>query len=362
MGSSRVEQALNELDPGSRAVVDLSLGTDFSDENIATLIRVEPDEVARRRERAIDALQHKLGDASHDEVVLQVCAAMGVEAPESMLHADSDPDSNGGVATGANGDAPGSTPIPEPATAGPEPDEAETSEPAGSAEAGDEPDRELLDDAEPEAAASPLVSDAPRVPAEIGEVEELEPPEPRAEIEPEPALAAPPPRVRPRGDSGEAEAERPRRRRVVALLAPLVAAVIATVGVVALSGDEQASGPATRPDSAATDDRPTGPLELTALPDAPAGAGASVVVDGDRVTISLDGLPDTEGDYEAWLFNSVLDSRPLGSTDGGSGTIEARLPDSTDSFEYLDISVQPDSGALHSGQSVLRIPVEQLGG
>ncbi|UJA18785.1 hypothetical protein HJD18_00245 [Thermoleophilia bacterium SCSIO 60948] len=417
MGSSRVEQALNELDPGSRAVVDLSLGTDFSDENIATLIRVEPDEVARRRDRAIDALQQKLGGASHDDVVLELCAAMGVEPPATMLEGGP---RNGSVTALANGDVPvadgpvaaaeapteteesaeahseakdpiDSAAVGEPSPDAPAPEDvaAETAEPAADPVGDSE---ESTDDAAPPAGAAAGVI---AVPFEPGETDAASggpalPPEseseadadPQPEPEPEdresryedgrePAVVPPPP---PSSDATASDSERSgSRRRVGVLLAAAVAGVIAIGGVVALSSGGGSESEPVEPDPSATEapSDPPGTAEqpseepevsatLDALPDAPADGEAEVALEGDRLTVTLDGLPAPSGTYEAWLFTSVLDSRPLGSTGDGSGEISARLPESADRYEYLDVSLQPSGNAQHSGQSIFRVPVADL--
>jgi DNA-directed RNA polymerase specialized sigma24 family protein len=53
--------ALGRLDPPRRALLDLSLRRGMPDDEIAKAIRVDPDEVTRRRTAALDRLSDELG-------------------------------------------------------------------------------------------------------------------------------------------------------------------------------------------------------------------------------------------------------------------------------------------------------------
>jgi DNA-directed RNA polymerase specialized sigma24 family protein len=53
--------ALATLDPESRALLDLSMRRGLDDDDIAAVLRVEPKEVARRRDSIFDGLAKELG-------------------------------------------------------------------------------------------------------------------------------------------------------------------------------------------------------------------------------------------------------------------------------------------------------------
>ena len=54
-------EALAGVDPESRALLDLSLRRGLDDSEIAGVLRVEPEEVARRRDELLDVLAGELG-------------------------------------------------------------------------------------------------------------------------------------------------------------------------------------------------------------------------------------------------------------------------------------------------------------
>jgi DNA-directed RNA polymerase specialized sigma24 family protein len=58
---SDMGDALARLDPESRALLDLSLRRGLDDSEIAAILRVEPEEVARRRGELLDRLADELG-------------------------------------------------------------------------------------------------------------------------------------------------------------------------------------------------------------------------------------------------------------------------------------------------------------
>jgi DNA-directed RNA polymerase specialized sigma24 family protein len=53
--------ALAALDPGSRALLDLSMRRGLADDEIGDVLHVGPEEVARRREHVIEELARELG-------------------------------------------------------------------------------------------------------------------------------------------------------------------------------------------------------------------------------------------------------------------------------------------------------------
>lgn len=60
-------RALAELGPERRALLDLSLRRGLDDEDIAGVLRVEPDEVRRRRAAAFERLAAELGLERREE-------------------------------------------------------------------------------------------------------------------------------------------------------------------------------------------------------------------------------------------------------------------------------------------------------
>jgi len=60
-------RALAHLDPETRALLDLSLRRGLDDEEIASVLRADPDEVKRRRDAAFDQLASELGLSSREE-------------------------------------------------------------------------------------------------------------------------------------------------------------------------------------------------------------------------------------------------------------------------------------------------------
>jgi DNA-directed RNA polymerase specialized sigma24 family protein len=60
-------RALSRLDPESRALLDLSLRRGLDDDDIANVLRVDQDEVKRRRQEAFDRLVEELGLKTRDE-------------------------------------------------------------------------------------------------------------------------------------------------------------------------------------------------------------------------------------------------------------------------------------------------------
>ncbi len=137
----------------------------------------------------------------------------------------------------------------------------------------------------------------------------------------------------------------PRRRRfLLALLVAVVAAgVVALVLAVASGGGGSSGSSGSRS------------LSLRALPGQAEGprAGGSLAGDG---SLRLDVRGLKRGTYELWLFNSIVDARPVARLRGPSVRLAVRLPASRSRYGYLDLSFEPDDGnPSHSGQSVLRV-------
>jgi DNA-directed RNA polymerase specialized sigma24 family protein len=60
-------RALSRLDPESRALLDLSLRRGLDDDDIASVLRVDQDEVKRRRDASFGCLVEELGLETQDE-------------------------------------------------------------------------------------------------------------------------------------------------------------------------------------------------------------------------------------------------------------------------------------------------------
>ena len=73
-----------------------------------------------------------------------------------------------------------------------------------------------------------------------------------------------------------------------------------------------------------------------------------------RVLVHVSGLPPIGSDhYEVWLYNSIIDSVPLGRL-GPNGSGSFTLPAVVTRYASIDISRQPAGSILPSGASLLR--------
>jgi hypothetical protein len=104
-----------------------------------------------------------------------------------------------------------------------------------------------------------------------------------------------------------------------------------------------------------------GPLAvpLSGLPGGFGKADGSVQLFGPlkhlRLKLRVRGLPKPRhGHLEVWLYNSVLDSRPLGRLRAGVHVVALRLPAQARRYRWIDISFQPLGAVNHSGESELR--------
>lgn len=182
-----------------------------------------------------------------------------------------------------------------------------------------------------------------------------------------PPPAAPAPAFRPR------VRDRRERRfdpRVLLALAGVVAAAALVTIVLVAGGEEgdEGEGPGAGGDRTATQPAPPGgaadggrTVPLEPLPGRRGRGTATLSEDGERLAISISGLPEPEGAYEIWLYSSVVDSRSLGSFRQRRVELDARLPDDPRDYSWIDVSHEPaDGNPNHSGESVMRVPVEDL--
>jgi hypothetical protein len=127
------------------------------------------------------------------------------------------------------------------------------------------------------------------------------------------------------------------------LLALAGAGAVALVVLVLTSGDDGSSG-----------SRSLSPEPLPGQASGPRASG-SLAADG---SLRLDVRGLKPGAYELWLFNSLVDARPVARLRGPSAHVAVRLPAARSRYRSLDLSSEPDGGnASHSGQSVLRVPL-----
>ena len=74
-----------------------------------------------------------------------------------------------------------------------------------------------------------------------------------------------------------------------------------------------------------------------------------------KLNLTVKGLPAARaGHYEVWLYNSVIDSQPIGRLRNGHRRLTARLPANVRHYRWIDLSFQPVGEINHSGESELR--------
>ncbi len=290
--ADRLPAAIGDLDPGNRALLDLSLRRGVSDAEIGELLRKEPAEVARGRDAVLELLADALDVGGHDRRDrVRVAVAM---LPDDAWQAQAAPA------------LPVSTPPPPP----PPPPRAEPPSPQS--------DRERAATAR-----------------ELDEEHRFKP-EPR----------------------------RSRRASLLALLG-LLAVVVALIAVLSSGDDDEPDGGDTNGSTPAQNGGPApepgaASQKLAPLPGS-RGSG-SVTITDEGATINVRGLPDPKGAaYQAWLYDTVVRAKSLGTLPDNSGRLEVALPPDASRYEFLDISLEPaDGNANHSGDSVMRAPLREL--
>jgi len=171
---------------------------------------------------------------------------------------------------------------------------------------------------------------------------------------------------RPRPEPESLPADDPARRRpVLWLVAALLGVAIVIVVLTAVPATSNRGGrprtqAATSPGSAASPVAPRyGARTLGPLPGGISGASGSATVAAgssgtQRLVVHVTGLPAVGSDhYEVWLYNSIIDSVPLGQLrPNGAGGFT--LPAVVTRFGSIDISRQAPGSTEPSGASVLR--------
>lgn len=105
--------------------------------------------------------------------------------------------------------------------------------------------------------------------------------------------------------------------------------------------------------------RPPEQQPLSALPGGTNHATGSVTAIGNRHHLSLrltvrKLTPAVHGHYEVWLYNSIIDSAPLGRLRASVADVSLRLPAGAHRYRWIDVSFQPVGMVFNSGESVLR--------
>ena len=298
--ADRLPAALGDLDPGNRALLDLSLRRGVSDSEIAELLRKKPEEVARGRDAVLELLADALDVAGHDrrERVRQAVAALPDDAWRM----------------------PRATPVSPPRPARPKP---------------------------------PPPPPPPR---------RTDPAATRALPERKRPPAAREPRVEPRFEPEPRRSRRGGLLLMLALLAVLgaVLALILSGGDDDEPANEGGSQPAPKQGKPAPTPQPQGNSARLAPVNGDRGEGRVSVTD-EGATITVRGLRDPGGSYQVWLYNSVVSAESLGTITEGDGRLEVQLPATAGRYRFLDVSLEPADGNLnHSGDSVLRAPLRNL--
>jgi hypothetical protein len=299
--ADRLPGAIGDLDPGNRALLDLSLRRGVSDAEIGELLRKEPSDVARGRDAVLELLADALdvnGQDRRDRVRQAVAAlpddAWQVRAPE-----------------------PAPAPRAEASLA------AERAVPIGEPAAGE-------DSKSPE-------RDRDRAAAARDLDDELH-------FEPE---------------------KRRSRRGVFFALLGLAAVILALILVLSSGGDDDDSGTSqgtgTQPaQNGGPGSQPQGDSQKL-TPVGKAKGGGTVTVGDDGATIVVRGLAKPDGTYQVWLYNDIVDAQSLGTISGTGGRLQVKLPPDARKYKFLDVSNEPaDANPNHSGASVLRAPLGEL--
>ena len=197
----------------------------------------------------------------------------------------------------------------------------------------------------------------------------VEPAEPEAEPEPSNVVHLPARTPIVEEDLEAAAAtpatERTSRAGRLLLLALVVAAAIVAIVVAASGGGSSKKHPAaSAPPPSSPKPGPSGGTSARLVAVGPNGAGATgtATVSGGRLHLRITGLPAPQGGaYEVWLYNSVIDALPIGSSTAAPVVIDAKLPQGARHFRSLDISLEPaDGNPAHSGNSVMRVRLATL--
>ncbi len=158
-----------------------------------------------------------------------------------------------------------------------------------------------------------------------------------------------------------------RRRGILPLLLGLLLIAGAIVAI-ALATTDNGNGPnasSSAPSQPPKAQKPPAPPKggappVKLLPIGATKATGTVRVSKGKLRLEAGGLAP-RGHYQVWLYNSIIDARPIGTGNGSRFTVTAGLPASWKRFRFIDVSREPRDGNLsHSGESVLRVPTKSL--
>jgi hypothetical protein len=170
--------------------------------------------------------------------------------------------------------------------------------------------------------------------------------------------------ARPAGEPAPTVAAQPRQsRRALLALASGVTITIVVAIAFALAGDDPPVFPEDR-GSAGPDAPRAERFEAVGGGEGDGTARITGAEDRRVLHVSVRGLPrPAEGGYVIWLYDSISKARPLTGSRRGTFTLRQPLPPGFASYGFLDVSREPADGNLeHSGQSVLRLPLDQVPG
>jgi hypothetical protein len=312
LATRRLIDAAAKLDPADRALLNLWVNRGLDDERLTELTAMSIDALHVRR----------------DKIVAQLAAELGLP----------DEDVRGALEHIS-------------------PDDEAVSPPAPNG----------LTDAAPSPNGAMTVTE-PEAPPPNGAVTVTEP-----EAAPPDAEAPPPaPDLPPSPPEGPVEAPHSRRWLWLGLLALVVIAAV-VIAVIAGGGrssptphptasTSSAAATATQTPTVPTPAHPTAnpvPAPLAGLPGGLAHASGSVKLSGKLKNLKLNlrvrGLSAAHaGHYEVWLYNTVIDSQPLGRLRNGHDRLTVHLPANVRHYRWIDISFQPVGAVSHSGESELR--------
>ena len=294
--------ALQHLDPGSRALLDLSLRRGLDDAEIAELLGADSEYVSHSREAAIAQLADDLGMHGDPDAVREALLQMPEDAWRRSPEMTVSP-------AAANGNGNGAAPsvIDNPALAE------------------DEPAKE----------AEPKPKERPVLPSVLS----------RASV------------TKPQVNS--------RLVLMLVLLAAVIVALVLSLSSGGGSSSSSSStkstpAPAAKnapaPKAASTSSGKS--ASLTSLGQAARGTAS---LDGRRLTLTVSGLPQPTGLYEVWLYNDEIDAVPVTTFHTAGATVKVKLPAAASRYRYIDVSLEPQDGnPNHSGDSILRVPLGSL--
>ncbi len=316
--SAALAEGLSELELPFRATLELRYRRGLPDSTIAAVAQVEEPEIVRQRSRALVWLAQRAGIEGRDAIET-------VESGLTMLWAD------------------GPAGPPAPPAQGPALEAEAAHEPATRAE-------------------SPVES----TPA----IQSIPPPSSPPPASGSTSASVPSPKPFPAARSKRDSKPKPAgtsNRRLPALLAVAAIAVVLFIVVTGGSDDATDGGGAPQVTDSTTKDgvKPSADtVSMQMLPGVDIKGKIDVTMSGDpaqpKLDMKLEGLPNPAGEYRAWLYKSVIDSRSLGRARKGDGEIKATLPENWQDYPFIDVSIQEPGSIAHSGESISRIPTGDL--